>query len=408
MDCVDGPCPHQSVPVEVDERMVPSSLTWPSCQQCIRESVSSRGPVEHEHGGVAEVQFRGLDRPPGDPGHLVGEPWSRQRSFGWPCHYRQPAPWREGSAVHHPRVVFGTSNPPEGQVESLEPPLPLLSVHLPHPVPSPAAYSPCLNPGPVLGRCQCRVPPPQPQQQPLPYCPAVVRNPHQNPRPCLQPRILHANNMPFKNTPFQGTTPVYVAPPREVMHEVSADLSVVPHPRPNSRETRKTVSLPEESRIVFITYSVDAAKDMRPFTTFLTAQGFKPSIDLFDNPIRRMSISKWMDRFLNDKSVLIIVVISPRYKEDVEGDHEDEHGLHTKYIHTQIQSEFIQQGCRNFRLVPVLFPNATKRDVPTWLLNTRIYTWPRDTQDLLLRLLREERYILPQTGGELTLTVRPL
>lgn len=30
------------------------------------------------------------------------------------------------------------------------------------------------------------------------------------------------------------------------------------------------------------------------------------------------------------------------------------------FLWLQIQNEFIQQGCRNFRLVPVLFPNATK------------------------------------------------
>lgn len=194
----------------------------------------------------------------------------------------------------------------------------------------------------------------------------------------------------------------------DVMLEASVTRSPPPGHGPVMGEVRKTISLPEESRHVFITYSVDTAEEIIPFITFLTSHGFKPSIDKFDDPIRRMSINKWMDSFLNDKSVLIIVVISPGYKQDVEGDGDDEHGLHTKYIHNQIQNEFIQQGCLNFRLVPVLFPNATKKHVPSWLQNTRIYRWPQDFQDLLLRLFREERYIIPQRGADLTLTVRPL
>ncbi|XP_061126954.1 E3 ubiquitin ligase TRAF3IP2-like [Syngnathus typhle] len=169
-------------------------------------------------------------------------------------------------------------------------------------------------------------------------------------------------------------------------------------------------------RNVFITYSVDTAEEI---VKCLTSQGFKPAIDIFDTPSVRMGFTRWMNRFLNDKSVLIIVAISPKYKEDVEGDDDDEHGLHTNlgahlFIYfillllVQIQNEFIQQGCLNFRLIPVLFCNATKRQVPSWLQNTRIYRWPLDMQDLLLRLLREERYIIPQPEASLTLTIRPL
>lgn len=192
------------------------------------------------------------------------------------------------------------------------------------------------------------------------------------------------------------------------MREVSVERSFPKDPVPATREIRKTISLPEECKNVFITYSVDTAKEIIPFTKFLIENGFHPAIDIFDNPLRSMDITKWMDRFLNDKSVLIIVVISPKYKEDVEGVGEEEHGLHTKYIHNQIQNEFIQQGCLNFRLVPVLFPSASTRHVPNWLRSTRIYRWPQDTADLLLRLFRMERYLIPPPGTGLTLTVRPL
>nr|XP_040016232.1 E3 ubiquitin ligase TRAF3IP2 isoform X2 [Gasterosteus aculeatus aculeatus] len=222
-----------------------------------------------------------------------------------------------------------------------------------------------------------------------------------------EPRRYLQNPVP-PNVPYGSVPNQRVGPPRELMHEVSVYGSIQACPGPATGEIRKTISLSEEYRNVFITYSVDTAEEIIPFTKFLTDQGFKPAIDIFDNPIRRMGINKWMDRFLNDKSVLIIVVISPKYKEDVEGDGDDDHGLHTKYIHNQIQNEFIQQGCLNFRLVPVLFPNASKRHVPNWLQSTRIYRWPWDTQDLLLRLVREERYIIPQRGADLTITVRPL
>ncbi|KAJ0026744.1 hypothetical protein NQD34_017744 [Periophthalmus magnuspinnatus] len=178
--------------------------------------------------------------------------------------------------------------------------------------------------------------------------------------------------------------------------------------RVDAGQIRRTINLPEECKTVFITYSIDTAKDMIPFTKFLLANGFQPAIDIFDSPIRSMDTTKWMDRFLNDKSMLIIVVISPQYKEDVEGLGPDEHCLHTKYIHKQIQNEFIQQGCLNFRLVPVLFPGASMRHVPNWLQSTKLYRWPQDSSDLLLRLFRMERYIVPSPGTGLTLSVRPL
>lgn len=405
MDSHKGPCPHRSIPVEMDERIAVSSVDLaflPSCNQCGRHEESSReaeknGYYRDMHGmgpgrlpeglgrdgrGAASqacVDHHFMPQQAVHPGHLVrgqqpyykGDPMDDHRSLTYPPD----------------RVSFE-------EAESLEPPLPLMSNmnwashHWPR-------YQAPNIPGPA------------PMQR-LHYHPA----PHQQNSCCLynqEPPPHLQQNVPQSRPQLEEAphVPRCAPHPDDVMREVSVGFSAGQGEA--TREVRKTISLPEESRNIFVTYSVDVAREMLNFVRFLVSQGFKPAIDMFDNPIRRMGINKWMDRHLNDKSVLIIVAISPQYKADVEGEGgDDEHGLHTKYIYNQIQNEYIQQGCLNFRLVPVLFPNATKRHVPAWLQNTRIYRWPTDTQDLLLRLLREERYIIPQRGPDLTLTVKPL
>ncbi|XP_034063274.1 adapter protein CIKS-like [Gymnodraco acuticeps] len=205
--------------------------------------------------------------------------------------------------------------------------------------------------------------------------------------------------------------PQFFVPPVESMSQVSVlnlspagEEASVSHPQ----EKRRTISLLEECRNILITYSSDISSEIVPFVDFLTKQGFRPAIDIFDNPIRRLDINKWKDSYLKDPSTLVIVAISQKYKEDIEGYVVDNHGLHTKYVHSMMQNEFIQQGSLNFRFIPLLFPNASQKHVPCWLQNTRVYRWPRDTEDLLLRLLREERYIPPPVPLELTLIIRPV
>ncbi|XP_049917850.1 E3 ubiquitin ligase TRAF3IP2-like [Epinephelus moara] len=240
--------------------------------------------------------------------------------------------------------------------------------------------------------------------------PCQLRSPWDNSQNWLQ-RHHHLLNDSVAQGSVSVNVPQFSVPPVEGVSQVSvmnlgptgAEASVS-HPQ----EKRRTISLPDECRNVFITYSSDISSEIVPFVDFLTKRGFRPAIDIFDNPIRRMDINKWKDSYLKDPSTLTIIAISPKYKADIEGSVVDSHGLHTKYIHSIMQSEFIQQGSLNFRFIPLLFLNASQKHVPCWLQNTRIYRWPQDTEDLLLRLLREERYVPPPVPLELTLIITPV
>lgn len=49
-----------------------------------------------------------------------------------------------------------------------------------------------------------------------------------------------------------------------------------------------------------------------------------------------------------------------------------------------------------------------QKHVPSWLQNTRVYLWPQEMEDLLLGLLRAEKYAPPPVSTDLTVTMRPV
>uniref|UniRef100_A0A3B4VC15 SEFIR domain-containing protein n=1 Tax=Seriola dumerili TaxID=41447 RepID=A0A3B4VC15_SERDU len=114
-----------------------------------------------------------------------------------------------------------------------------------------------------------------------------------------------------------------------------------------------------------------------------------------------------MERYLSEKEYLIIIIISPKYYETVTaspvGLENDERTFNTVYIHKQLQNEFIQNGSKNFRFIPILFPGAKK-----WLQNTNVYGWPRDRDDILRRLMRVEKYNPPPIGELPTIVSIPI
>ncbi|XP_028251816.1 uncharacterized protein LOC114427800 [Parambassis ranga] len=288
--------------------------------------------------------------------------------------------------------------------EELEPPLPLKADgdwqhHSPHLAPQHHMHNYGALQHPLI-RCT-----PQPYYHSAPCQ-------HRSPKHPQNWRQTHGSfiNDHMAEAGVSINVPQFSVPPVEGVSQVSVlnlNSAGAEEPRSHPQEKRM-ISVSDECRNIFITYSLDTSSEMVPFVNFLTKNGFRPAIDLLDNPLRRMDINKWEDSYLKDPSTLIIIAISPKYKADIEGSVVDSHGLHTKYIHSMMQNEFIQQGSLNFRFIPVLFLNASQKHVPCWLQNTHVYRWPQDTEDLLLRLLREERYIPPPVPVELTLIIRPV
>uniref|UniRef100_UPI00398E881D E3 ubiquitin ligase TRAF3IP2-like isoform X2 n=1 Tax=Pristiophorus japonicus TaxID=55135 RepID=UPI00398E881D len=166
-----------------------------------------------------------------------------------------------------------------------------------------------------------------------------------------------------------------------------------------------SLPLPREQRKVFVTYATDNDKHVEEvikFVALLIRNGFETQIDMFEQHFRSINKIDWMERYINDKGYLIIIVISPKYYEAVTSQNydikNDEHSLNTVFIYKQLQNEFIQNGSKNFRFVPIIFPGAYMRHVPSWLQNTHVYKWPQQSQDILRRLMRLEKYNPPPVG----------
>ncbi|KAK2858280.1 hypothetical protein Q7C36_006199 [Tachysurus vachellii] len=184
------------------------------------------------------------------------------------------------------------------------------------------------------------------------------------------------------------------------------------HPQPKSVPSTAPLSL--EQRKVFVTYEADNEKHVKEvinFVALLRHNGFYTHIDMFEQQFRSISKIDFMERYITEKDYLIIIIISPKYFEIVTNASlymENDETLNTVYIHKQLQNEFIQNGCRNFRFIPVLFPGAKRCHVPAWLQNTHIFSWPRDRDDILRRLMRVEKYNPPPIGELPTIVSIPI
>ncbi|CAG5862089.1 unnamed protein product [Menidia menidia] len=195
-----------------------------------------------------------------------------------------------------------------------------------------------------------------------------------------------------------------------------ADFSQLgPNGPAKERPPAHSTPLSLEQRKVFVTYEADSDKHVSNiinFVALLRHNGFDTHIDIFEQQFRSISKIDFMERYLTEKEYLIIIIISPKYYETVTASpfelENDERTFNTVYIHKQLQSEFIQNGSKNFRFIPILFPGAKKCHVPNWLQNTHVYAWPRDRDDILRRLMRVEKYNPPPIGELPTIVSIPI
>ncbi|XP_051996297.1 uncharacterized protein LOC127653606 isoform X1 [Xyrauchen texanus] len=178
--------------------------------------------------------------------------------------------------------------------------------------------------------------------------------------------------------------------------------------------TQSTAPLSLEQRKVFVTYEADSEKHVKEiinFVALLRHNGFYTHIDLFEQQFKSISKIDFMERYISEKDYLIIIIISPKYHDIVTNASffmENDETLNTVYIHKQLQNEFIQNGSRNYRFIPILFPGAKKCHVPSWLQSTQIFTWPRDRDDILRRLMRVEKFNPPPIGELPTIVSIPI
>ncbi|XP_064602096.1 uncharacterized protein LOC135468023 [Liolophura sinensis] len=155
---------------------------------------------------------------------------------------------------------------------------------------------------------------------------------------------------------------------------------------------------------VFVTYATDGERHQQrvaDLSDCLEKNGFSSHLDMKERDQMMEDRLRWYDsHFMAADFVLLCV--SPLYKQQTQSSNNGssldcnplqdplQDSIHTTYIYKLMQSEFVRLGSRNKRFIPLVFPGATRDDVPTWLRNTLIYQWPSQYKDLLWMLTKPQ------------------
>ena len=151
---------------------------------------------------------------------------------------------------------------------------------------------------------------------------------------------------------------------------------------------------------VFITYANDGKKHVNrilKMAYYLMQHNIDVAIDVAEQKLFSQDKMGWIERRFRGADK-VTVVISPEYFRVIGGnevswnnvsqDDFSPHGLNTRYIHKLMQTEYLENRCRNNRFMPVVFTEsgANRQHVPQWLDNTLIYNWPRHDKSLIMHV----------------------
>nr|CAB3263044.1 uncharacterized protein LOC100187055 [Phallusia mammillata] len=179
-------------------------------------------------------------------------------------------------------------------------------------------------------------------------------------------------------------------------------------------QSRTSATGKKPKATVFITYAGEVNNQRHIRTVVQIAQtlaknSIEISVDMLEENMRSMSISEWLEEKIT-RCDFVLICISPGYKQMI--DMEDgnpidyrEQTLNTKYIYRRIHNEYIRNGSKNYRFIPVLLSDGRREHIPHWLCDTKVYSWPKDYEDIIFRLYRMEKYVKPPLGEMPTHTV---
>lgn len=162
----------------------------------------------------------------------------------------------------------------------------------------------------------------------------------------------------------------------------------------------------EKMRKVFLTCgppNEGTIKIVDELYEYLNKNEFQVTADYRETKLMKTNKNAWINDNFNEGYVVLCInknylEYACRYRSTDVTDDQDR--SYKESIFDRLQSEIIHNGSKNKRFIPVLIEGATHDHLPTVLQTTSAYSWPRDKNKLLNRLLQKQEYKSPQQGSK--------